>query len=278
MGVVVRQLAALGAVLTLGIAGASACDAYDATSADPSGSTATALPTSAPLAPRSSLAGKVVVIDPGHQLGNHNFPAQINRLVNAGGFRKPCNTTGTATNAGLPEATFTWRVALQVRRLLEDDGVRVLFTRTLNSPSAWGPCVDVRGRRGNPGQPGPTADVKLSIHGDGSLRSGAHGFHVIAPRSRVGWTAGIAAPSLALARTVRDRMVAHRFATATYTARRGIDVRGDLGTLNWSRRPTVMVECGNMRSRTDARWMASRKGRLRLARALVDGLERYLSR
>ena len=51
-----------------------------------------------------------MVIDPGHQLGNHNYPAQIGRLVPAGGFRKPCNTTGTATNGGYPEATFTWRV------------------------------------------------------------------------------------------------------------------------------------------------------------------------
>ena len=30
--------------------------------------------------------GRTVVIDPGHQLGNHNFPAKINRLVPAGGF------------------------------------------------------------------------------------------------------------------------------------------------------------------------------------------------
>ena len=31
------------------------------------------------------LAGKVVIIDAGHQLGNHNFPAEINRPVPAGG-------------------------------------------------------------------------------------------------------------------------------------------------------------------------------------------------
>jgi N-acetylmuramoyl-L-alanine amidase len=37
-----------------------------------------------------ALDGRVVVIDPGHQLGNRNFPRRINRLVPAGGFRKPC--------------------------------------------------------------------------------------------------------------------------------------------------------------------------------------------
>ena len=64
------------------------------------------------------LAGRTVVIDPGHQLGNRNFPARINAPVPAGGFTKPCNTTGTATAGGYPEATFTWQVSRRVVRQL----------------------------------------------------------------------------------------------------------------------------------------------------------------
>jgi len=219
-----------------------------------------------------------VVLDPGHQLGNGRHPAEIGRPVDAGGFDKPCNTTGTSTDAGYPEATFTWRVAQDLRRMLERDGARVVLTRQRNSEAAWGPCVDVRGRIGNPGRPGPTADVKLSIHADGSYASGAHGFHVIAPERRAGRTARIAAPSLRLARTLRDRMVAAGFATSTYTGVRGIDVRGDLGTLNWSKRPVAMIECGNMRDAGDAALLTSRAGQRRIARALAAGLERYLTR
>ena len=48
------------------------------------------------------LAGKVIVLDAGHQLGNHNFPEEINRLVPAGGFSKPCNTTGRRPTAATP--------------------------------------------------------------------------------------------------------------------------------------------------------------------------------
>ena len=58
------------------------------------------------------------MIDAGHQLGNHNFPRKINRLVPAGGFKKACNTTGTATNGGYPEATFNCRVARLLRARL----------------------------------------------------------------------------------------------------------------------------------------------------------------
>ena len=62
------------------------------------------------------------MIDPGHQLGNHNFPEEINRPVPAGGFTKPCNTTGTATDGGYPEATFAWRVTLRLKAKLERSG------------------------------------------------------------------------------------------------------------------------------------------------------------
>src|SRR5436190_5071122 len=56
--------------------------------------------------------GRVVVLDPGHNGGNGSHPAEINRQVPAGrGKTKPCNTTGTATNAGYPEHAFTWYVA-----------------------------------------------------------------------------------------------------------------------------------------------------------------------
>ena len=47
------------------------------------------------------LAGMVVAIDPGHQLGGSRHLRQINRKVWVG-FWKPCNTTGTATNGGYP--------------------------------------------------------------------------------------------------------------------------------------------------------------------------------
>ena len=109
------------------------------------------------------------MLDAGHQLGNHNFPEEINRLVPAGGFTKPCNTTGTATNGGYAEATFAWNVTMKLKAKLEKAGATVVLTRTSNREDRWGPCVDVRGRAGNKTA---GADLKISIHGDGSLAVG----------------------------------------------------------------------------------------------------------
>jgi N-acetylmuramoyl-L-alanine amidase len=219
------------------------------------------------------LANRIIVIDPGHQLGNHNFPARINRPVPAGGFTKPCSTTGTATNGGYPEATFAWQVSRLVAARLRELGATVRLTRHSNRQDRWGPCVDARGRAGNR----IGADLKLSIHADGSYAAGARGFHVIAPADRAPWTHDIHRPSLRLAQAVKAGLVGRGFGVANYVAGGdGLDVRSDLGTLNLSDVPTVMVELGNMRSAAEARVMTSPRGRARYARALVAGVRGFL--
>ena len=219
------------------------------------------------------LQGKVVVIDPGHQLGNHNFPAKTNQMVPAGGFDKPCNTTGTSTNAGYPEATLAWRVARLLKARLERLGADVRMTRHSNREDRWGPCVDVRGRAGNR----IPADLKISIHGDGSYAAGAHGFHVIAPTDRKPWTHDIYRSSRRLALDTRAALRGVGLPVANYIAGGdGLDFRSDLGTLNLSNVPTVMVELGNMRNPTDARRMTSASGRAAYATGLAHAVRHFL--
>ena len=243
----------------------------------PAATARVAVPDASGAAVVGPLAGRVVVLDAGHQLGNHNFPAEINRPVPAGGFTKPCNTTGTATNGGYAEATFAWHVTGVLKTKLERSGATVVLTRTSNSEDEWGPCVDVRGRAGNSLRSGGHADLKISIHGDGSTASGAHGFHVIHPPDRAPWTDDIYKPSRRLAKVTRNLLVARGFSVASYIAGGdGLDERADLATLNLSDVPTVMVELGNMRDRGDASVMTSAKGQERYARALAVAVRTYL--
>ncbi len=254
-------LVLLGLLLALGSAGA-----------------VVALPTPAYAGPErlarsAPLAGRTVVIDPGHQLGNHNFPRKIRRQVPAGGFRKDCNTTGTATNRGYAEATFVWRVAKQLKKRLLRQGARVRMTRHSNRQDRWGPCVNKRGRAGNRLE----ADLKLSIHADGSTTAGARGFHVIAPTDRKPWTHDIHRSSKRLARTIKAALRRQDIPVANYTAGGdGLDFRADLATLNLSDVPTVVVELGNMRNPKDARRMTSVSGRATYAQALARAARRFL--
>ena len=259
------------AILVIGACASSGSEQRASTDDEGDSSATTASETSRPA--RKPLRGKRIVLDPGHQIGNSRFPDKINRPVPAGGFKKPCNSTGTATNGGFTEATLNWRVSKVVAKKLRRLGAKVRLTRHSNRRDRWGPCVNVRGRAGNRWK----AHLKISVHADGSSAQG-RGFHVIAPTRRKGWTADIYRPSKRLAKSARHGLRKRHFPVSNYAGKHGLDFRGDLGTLNLSNVPTVMVELGNMRHRREARIMTSRKGRQRYARALVTGVRTYLRR
>lgn len=221
--------------------------------------------TSAP--PRSR--GRIVVIDPGHNGNNWRHTAEINRLVDAGGFQKACNTTGTA-GGGLTEAEFNLAVAEHLRASLSARGMTVIMTREDNQ--GWGPCIDERGltaaRAG--------ADLLVSIHADGSAAND-RGFHVISPSSVRGHTEATTVPSAVAATAVRDALVRAGFQPSTYIGRQGLIQRGDLGTLNRAGVPAIMLEAGNMKNPSDLALFTSDDGRRRLATAIADGVEHFLA-
>jgi N-acetylmuramoyl-L-alanine amidase len=208
------------------------------------------------------LQGKTIAIDPGHNGANWSHPNEINRLVDAGGFRKACDTTGTSTNSGYSEAAYNFDVATRLARILRAAGARVVLTRTNNT--SVGPCINERAAIGNRAH----ADAAISIHADGGP-SGGSGFHVI-------YKPG-AAQSRRLALAIR---AAFRAGTgepySTYAGRDALDVRTDLGGLNLSTVPKVLIETGNMRNSADAARLESAAYRQREAAALARGLEAFL--
>lgn len=211
----------------------------------------------------------LVVLDPGHNGGNARHP-ETRVLVDAGGFRKPCNTTGAATTDGVPESTVVWELTIALRGELERRGLRVALTRSDNA--GWGPCVDQRSRLANESN----ASLLLSVHADGAA-PGNSGFHIIRPGVRAGWTDDIAPSSERAAVALRDALVGHGMRPANYAGHEGIDVRTDLGTLNHADVPAVLLEAGNLRDPTDSRVLTSETGRRAWAAALADGVLAFLS-
>ncbi|MEJ3652126.1 N-acetylmuramoyl-L-alanine amidase [Actinomycetes bacterium KLBMP 9759] len=213
---------------------------------------------------------QVVVLDPGHNARNSANPAEINRLVPDGrGGTKPCNTTGTQTDAGYPEHAFTFDVAERVRRQLEAAGVRVVMTRP--DDNGVGPCVDVRGKAGERAG----ADAVVSIHADGTARDGT-GFHVAVSDPPL--NPAQEGPARALATALRDAMRGGGFTDSSYTGHDGISPRRDLAGLNLATRPAALVECGNMRNPAEAAVMTTEQGRERYAAALASGVLAFLRR
>lgn len=223
-------------------------------------------------APSQPLAGVVIALDPGHQLGNSN-PAHFDELAVThfnGNSTKNCNTSGTATNAGYPEATFNWNVARQVKDKLEALGAEVKMTRHSNSMRKWGPCVDERGRFGAK----VGADLMLSIHGDGASSSG-YGFYVMVPSVIKGWTDDISAKSIRLGKRFVSGMAGAGAPRSTYVSGQMM-ITPTISTLNLSDVPVILVEAGNMRNASDAARMSSPAGQRQYAGWIVAGIRAAL--
>lgn len=234
-------------------------------------------PATTPASSAAPLAGKVVVVDPGHNPGNFRHSADINRKVNIGTNWKECDTTGTATNDGYTEAEFTLDVARRLRTVLEQQGATVEFTQDGDeSDRPFGPCVDERARIGNAAH----ADAVVSIHADGS-GAGNRGFHVILPgavHDGAADTRAIVAPSRLLGERVKDGFVRETgSAPSNYIGGgTGLDTRTDLGGLNLSTVPKVFIECGNMRDSADADLLTSGVWRQKAAQGISEGIVSFL--
>jgi N-acetylmuramoyl-L-alanine amidase len=242
---------------------------------------------SAPAAPPGPQ--RVVLLDPGHNSGNATHLAEINKQVPDGrGGTKPCNTVGTAAANGYPEHLFNWNVADDVRSLLESNGIKVIMTRAGDpkypsdeAPDDVGPCVDVRGKMAAQ----VNADLEISIHADGAPTAD-HGFHIIYAKPALNTAQGD--PSISLATAIRDGMTDQQLTPANYAGKNGLIGRSDLAGLNLAKRPSVLIECGNMKNPQDAINMttvsdegkveASDAGQARIAQGIGTGILNWLAR
>src|SRR5271165_5055671 len=212
-----------------------------------------------------NIAGMIVFLDPGHNGAND---ASISRQVPTGrGGTKDCQASGTSTNDGYQEHTFTWDTALRVRAALNALGVRTAMSR--GNDNALGPCVDERANMANALHP----NAILSIHADGGPATG-RGFHV--NYSAPPLNAAQAGPSIQLARIVRDQLQNSGIPPANYIGTDGLYGRADLAGLNLAQYPAVLIELGNMKNPADSAVMTTTEGRQKYAAAVVQGIAGFL--
>ena len=238
-----------------------------ATTSAPTTSTST---TTTSVGPLAAVKGKTIAIDPGHNGLNYAHSAEINRLVNIGNQMKACDTTGTATDAGYTESSYNLDVAQRLASILQTAGATVVMTRSTND--GWGPCISTRARIGNRA----AAQAAISIHADGGPTSG-RGFHVIYPIAVPSLNDAIVSPSERLAVDLRDVLrTTTNMPTSTYVGTEGLIARNDLGGLNLSTVPKVLVETGNMRNAEDVALLTSPSFRQDEAQAIAEALNRFL--
>lgn len=254
----VRRLAGLAAVVLASSLALAPAAWAQPDSPPPSGKNAGAGVAAQPL------VGVIIGIDPGHNGGRAEDPSAANRLVPDGrGGNTACNTTGSADAEGYTEHEFAFSVAEQLGESLDRLGASVRMTRT--EDGGVGPCVDRRGTFAEDND----VDLMLSIH----AISGEHG-------EVPGFLAAIAAPPLSDSQAAPSRELAEtmveQLIDAGFESNEDLDdpivLRPDDATLNFARRPAVLLELGDLRNADDAAVMRSEDGQLRYVEALTAGV------
>lgn len=214
-------------------------------------------PTTAPRA-----AGKIVVLDPGHQAkGDFNTEP-----VGPGSTeKKPKVSSGTAgVVTGTPESVLVLAVALKLRDSLASHGIQVLMTRTTQDVN-----ISNIERAQLANEAG--ADLFVRIHADGSDNSAINGIHTLYPASIKGWTDDIAAASKQAAELIQKELIA-----ATGARDRGLDARRDMTGFNWSDVPTVLPEIGFMTNPDEDRLLANEAYQNKIVQGLTRAILSFL--
>ncbi|WP_277051183.1 N-acetylmuramoyl-L-alanine amidase family protein [Ruania albidiflava] len=210
------------------------------------------------------LVGVRIAVDPGHDGGRAEDPEAANRPVPDGrGDRVACNTTGATSGDGYSEHEFAFEVGEQLATQLDQLGAQVWMTRT--DDEGIGPCVDRRGTFAEDND----VDLMLSIHASSAEDEDAPGFVAVVAGPPLSDSQG--APSHELAHSLVQALEDAGF-TANQDAQDPVVERSDDATLNFARRPAVLLELGQLHNPEEAEMMRSEEGQQRYVEALTEGV------
>jgi len=224
--------------------------------------TTTTASTTSTTALRSSAAGAVVVIDPGHQA---KADYDLEPVGPGSSEKKAKVSSGTASVVtGAPESQLVLAVSLRLRDALESQGIKVVMTRTTQDVSI---SNIERAQIANSAE----ADLFVRVHADGSTNADTAGIHVLYPASIKGWTDDIATASKKAASLAQKELVA-----ATGAKDRGIDARSDITGFNWCDVPVILPEIGFMTNPAEDRLLATAAYQDKIVSGLVRAIVAFL--
>lgn len=196
---------------------------------------------------KGSLAGKLIVIDPGHG------------TANGLGIIDP----GAMGASGLTEREVVMDISAKVAALLTEKGAKVILTRTTQSTNL---TLDGRVQLAN----SVNADLFVSIHANASFNRNASGTstYYYAPASDP-----VLGPQRAqrvrLAQLVQQSLVAHG-------QRKNLGIiQSSFKVIRETNMPSILVETAFISNSTEEKLLADAAFRAKMVRGIVEGIERY---
>ena len=210
-------------------------------------------------------AGRVVVIDPGHQRNGDNTPEPIGPGASATKARVAGGTRGTTT--GVSEYELTLAVGLQLKTELLNRGYTVYMTRESHDVNISN--MERAQYAGNVG-----ADIAVRLHGNGVDNSSVSGALALAPSTSNPYISSLAGESQRL-----SRCVLNAYCNATGLKNRGVSGNDTMSGINWSKVPVTIVEMGFLSNpKEDKKMNRSVRYQNKMAKGMANGIDRFLKR
>lgn len=200
---------------------------------------------------------KVVVVDPGHSSNGNREQERNSPDSDLMKIKDPGGAQGVVSRT--PEYVVAMSVSLKLKAKLEQNGIKVIMTKTQDSESPGN--ID-RAEVGNKNN----ADLAIRIHCDSADSKSAKGASMLVP-APVGYAKDVSEVSKKYGQIILNDLVA----TAGMN-NRGTVERSDLTGFNWSKVPVVLVEMGFMSNPEEDTLLNSEEYQNKLAEGLSKGI------
>ena len=204
------------------------------------------------------IQGKIVCIDPGHQLHWENAHEPIGPGAEK---TKPCVSSGTRGKIAGWEHEVNLDVGLRLHEILTKKGIVVVMTRVIPDVHL---CNSERARIANRAG----ADLFIRLHCNAGK---SHSSFTLYPAEIEGWTDDIYEESKKAAEIVQKA-----YAEYTGIPSDGIRSRKDISGFNWSDVPVILPEMLHMQNESDDQLASTPEFRQKMAEGLANGIIAYL--
>ena len=210
----------------------------------------------------NSANGKIIVIDPGHQVKGNSAQEPIG----PGATETKAKVTGGATGVATKQTEYALnlKVALLLQQKLQAKGYTVIMTRTTNE-------VNISNKERAEIANNANAAAFIRIHANSLNDQSVKGILTMCQTANNQYNGYLAEKSYKLSKLVLDNVI-----NTTGGVNKGVTRTDTMSGINWCTVPTTIIEMGFLSNQEEDRLLATDSYQEKIVDGIVQGIEEFL--